>query len=191
MIFEGAALRVALQEFNKTRGSRSFFRALRATKDSATLAVVIEDSAALLGLGIALISVLLGQVTGWVYFDGIGSVLIGVLLVVVSFFFAIECKDLLIGEGLLPEDLEKITLILQEEPRILRFRRPLSLYLGPNQVLVNLDVNFIDELTSNEIEETIDSLESRIKAALPVVNRIYIEAETLLLRRKVATAGDA
>jgi cation diffusion facilitator family transporter len=191
MIFEGAALRVALQEFNKTRGDRSFFKALRATKDSATLAVVVEDSAALLGLVIALISVLLGQVTGWVYFDGIGSVLIGVLLVVVSFFFAIECKDLLIGEGLLPEDLEKITLILQEEPRILRFRRPLSLYLGPNQVLVNLDVNFVDELTSNEIEETIDSLESRIKAALPVVNRIYIEAETLLMRRKVATAGDA
>ena len=55
----------------------------------------------------------------------------------------------------------------------------------------NLDVNFIDELTSNEIEETIDSLESRIKAALPVVNRIYIEAETLLMRRKVVSAGDA
>ncbi len=189
MIFEGAALRVALQELSKTRGSKPFMKALRDSKDSATVAVVIEDTAALLGLVIALTSVFLGQVTGWVYFDGLGSLLIGILLVVVSLFFAVECKALLIGEGLLPEDLEKITTILKEESRILGFSRPLSLYFGPNQVLVNLDVNFIDDLTSDEIEETIDSLEWRIKTVLPVVNRIYIEAETLLKRRKVQLAG--
>jgi len=179
MIFEGAALRVALQEFNTTRGSKPFFRALKDSKDSATVAVVIEDTAALIGLVIAFSAVFLGQITGWVYFDGIGSVLIGVLLVSVSLFFAIECKALLIGEGLLPENIGKITNILEEEKCVLNFRRPLSLYFGPRQVLVNLDVNFADDLTSDEIEETIDRIESRIKAALPMVNRIYIEAETL------------
>ena len=182
MIFEGAALRVALQELNTTRGSKPFFKALKDSKDSATVAVVIEDTAALLGLVIAFIAVFLGQITGWVYFDGIGSVLIGVLLVSVSLFFAIECKALLIGEGLLPEDIEKITTILEEEKHVLEFGRPLSLYFGPSQVLVNLDVNFADNLTPDDIEKTIDSLEFKIKAALPLVNRIYIEAETLRRR---------
>ncbi len=109
MIFEGAALRVALQEFNANRNSKPFFRALKDSKDTATVAVVIEDTAALFGLVIAFFAVLLGQITGWVYFDGLGSILIGVLLVSVSLFFAIECKALLIGEGLLPKDIDKIT----------------------------------------------------------------------------------
>jgi len=178
-LFEGAALRVALREFNKGRGSKPFFRALKDSKDSATVAVVIEDTAALLGLVIAFFAVFLGQLTGWEYFDGLGSVLIGVLLVTVSLFFAIECKALLIGEGLLPEDVDKISTILEKEERVLSFSRPLSLYFGPSQVLVNLDVNFADDLTPDGIEETIDSLEVKIKAALPVVNRIYIEAEAL------------
>jgi len=188
MAFEGAALRVALRHFNSSRGSKPFFRALRDSKDTSTVAVVIEDTAALLGLVIAVLSVFLGHLTGWVYFDGLGSLLIGILLLCVSLFFAIECKELLIGEGLLPEDVDKITAILSEDARVLRFRRPLSLYLGPNQVLVNLDVNFADELTANDIEEVVDILETRIKAALPVVTRIYIEAETLVRRRRADEA---
>lgn len=185
MIFEGAALRVALQEFKKTRGEKPFFRALRDSRDSTTVAVVIEDTAALLGLFIAFFSILLSQLTGWLYFDGLGSVVIGTLLVFVSLFFAIECKALLIGEGLLPEDLEKIINILEKEQQVLSFLRPLSLYFGPNQVLVNLDVNFADELTSDDIERIIDRLESQIKTAIPEVNRIYIEAETLSRRGRI------
>ncbi len=188
MLFEGAALRVALGEFNKSRGSKPFFKALKDSKDSATVAVVIEDSAALIGLLIAFSSVLLGQLTGWVYFDGLGSVLIGLLLVTVSLFFAMECKALLIGEGLLPVDVDKITTILEADKHVLSFRRPLSLYFGPNQVLINLDVNFADELTPDGIEEAIDRIETKIKTALPVVNRIYIEAEAL--RRRGRRQGE-
>ena len=147
--------------------------------------MVIEDTAALLGLVIAFSTVFLGQMSGWIYFDGLGSVMIGVLLVTVSLFFAIECKALLIGEGLLPEDIDKITSILQEEIHVLDFRKPLSLYFGSDQVLVNLEVNFVDDLTSDDIELTVSRLESRIKAALPVVNRIYIEAATLRRRSSI------
>lgn len=184
MIFEGAALRVALREFKTTRRNRPFFQALRESKESTTIAVVVEDSAALIGLLIALLSVLLGQLTGWVYFDGIGSVLIGLLLVGVSFFFAVECKALLVGEGLGAANVEKIQMILEKEPRIARHHRPLSLYFGPNEVLVNLDVHFVDGLSSDEIEETVDRVEKRIKEAVPKVNRIYIEAETIQSRKK-------
>lgn len=182
MIFEGSALRVALREFEVSRRNRPFFQALRESKDSTTIAVVVEDTAALAGLLIALLSVLLGQLTGWVYFDGIGSVLIGLLLVSVSYFFAVECKALLVGEGLGTENIDKIQAILEEEPNISNHRRPLSLYFGPNEVLVNLDVHFNDELSSDAIEQTIDRVEALIKAAVPKVNRIFIEAETI--RRK-------
>jgi cation diffusion facilitator family transporter len=183
MVFEGSALRLALKQFNVSRRNKPFLRALRDSKDTSTVAIVIEDSAALIGLMIALLSVFLGQVSGWPYFDGIGSVLIGLLLVAVSFFFAAECKALLIGEGLLPEEVEKIQQVLEEETRVLAYRRPLSLYFGPSEVLVNLDVNFVDELTSDEIEVTIDRIEARIKTALPAVNRIYIEADSIKTKK--------
>ena len=183
MIFEGAALRVALKQFNASRRNKPFMRALKDSKDSSTVAVVVEDTAALLGLMIAFLSVLLGHLSGWPYFDGIGSVLIGVLLVSVAFFFAVECKALLVGEGLLSEEIEKIDQILDEEPRVSVYRRPLSLYFGPNEVLVNLDVHFIDDLNSDQIEQTVDRIEDRIKTALPSVNRIYIEADTIKTKK--------
>jgi len=183
MIFEGSALRVALKQFNLNRRKKNFFAALKDSKDTTTVAVVVEDSAALYGLIIALLSVFLGHVTGWVYFDGIGSVLIGVLLLSVSIFFAIECKALLIGEGLMAGNIEKIEEILRKDSRVTSFKRPLSLYFGPNEVLVNLDVHFIDGLNSDEIEDAVDQIEVYIKAAVPKVNRIFIEAETIRRRK--------
>ena len=191
MIFEGAALRIALQQFNSNRGSKPFFQALRDSKDTPTVAVVIEDTAALLGLVIAFSTVFLVQLSGWAFLDGLGSILIGMLLVTVSLFFAIECKALLIGEGLLPEDIDKITTILQDEMHVLDSRKPLSLYFGSDEVLVNLDVNFVDDLTSDDIELTVSRLESRIKAALPVVNRIYIEASTLSRRSDIEAENNS
>lgn len=179
MIFEGSALRVALKEFNAHRGTNSFFQELVDSKDTSTAAIVIEDTAALVGLVIAFLSVFAADITGNVYFDGIGSILIGALLIGVSLFFAVECKDLLIGEGLVQSDLDKITTILDQEENVSVYKRPLSLYFGPNEVLVNLDVNFKDELTSDDIEATIDRIEAKIKQALPSVNRIFIEAETI------------
>ena len=177
--FEGYALSVALKQFNKTRGDKSLYQALVDSKDTATSAVVIEDTAALLGLIIALVCLLLGQFTGIVYFDGLGSVLIGLLLISVSLFFAIECKGLLIGEGLMSEDVTKIENILKAEPNVNKNSRPLSLYFGPEEVLVNLDVNFIDDLNSDEIESTIDRIESNIRKELPSVKRIFIEARAI------------
>ena len=111
------------------------------------------------------------------------NALIGLLLISVSWFFATECKDLLIGEGLMPEDLKKITDILDEEESIEAYKRPLSLYFGPSEVLVNLDANFKDELTADEIELSIDRIEKNIKTAIPAVNRIFIEAETIKTKK--------
>lgn len=183
MVFEGSALFVAMKHFNISRRGRPLMRALTESKDSSTVAIVIEDTAALLGLIIALLSVLLGQLTGWPYFDGIGSVLIGLLLISVSFFFAIECKGLLVGEGLLPENVAKIHQVLDDDPLVNTYRPPLSLYFGPSEVLVNLDVQFVDGLSAAEVESAVDRIEAEIYKALPKVNRIYIEADTIKTRK--------
>jgi divalent metal cation (Fe/Co/Zn/Cd) transporter len=105
----------------------------------------------------------------------------------VSLFFAHECKGLLVGEGLLPEDVEAVSRILAEEPTVEAFKRPLSLYFGPSEVLVNLEVDFNDDLSSDDIEKAIDGIEVKIKERIPVVNRIFIEAETI--RRSVKAKG--
>lgn len=187
IIFEGSALLIGLKEFNKTRDNTSFYKALIDTKDTSTAAIVIEDSAAVAGLTIALLTLFLGQVTGIEYFDGIGSVLIGLLLLSVSTFFAIECKSLLIGEGLPESAIHKINSILSKDEDVSAFKRPLTLFFGPNEVLVNLNVNFKDDLVSDEIEQIIDRLENKIKKEIPSVNRIFIEAETILTKKKRKT----
>ena len=144
--FEGSALYVALKQFNANRREKSLVKELVVSKDTATAAIVIEDTAALVGLVIALIAVFISDATGNVYADGAGSVLIGLLLVSVSLFFAIECKDLLIGEGLVQDDIQVIKDILEEEDNVTIYKRPLSLYFGPNEVLINLDVKFKNQL---------------------------------------------
>jgi cation diffusion facilitator family transporter len=179
ILIEGNALRIAMREFNLSRGNKPMMKAIRESKDTSTVAIVIEDGAAVLGLLIALICVLLGHLTGIQYFDGIGSTLIGILLISVSWFFAMECKGLLVGEGLLQSDLQKIHSILSADDKVLDFNPPLSMYLGPNEVLLNLDINFKDGLTADEIEASIDVIESQITEAIPSINRIYIEAETI------------
>lgn len=179
LVFEGLALRVALRQFNSKRGGERFLKALRDSKDSSLVAIVIEDTAACIGLCIAIVSLLLVQFTGILLFDGIGSVLIGVLLITVSGFFAVECKGLLIGEGLRRVNLDKVEKVLTDSPNVIAFSRPLSLFMGPEEVLINVDVNFKDDLSSDEIEQEVDYLENKIKEVVPLVNRIYIEAEAL------------
>ncbi|BDD01134.1 cation diffusion facilitator family transporter [Persicobacter psychrovividus] len=179
LVFEGSALRVALQEFKKGANGLPFIKALRESKDSSTVAIVIEDTAACIGLVLALISVILGHVTGIVYFDGLGSISIGLLLIGVSLFFAAECKGLLIGEGLSSKNVDKIQMILKKHPYVDSAKRPLSLYFGPSEVLLNVEVDFKDELTAREIEQTVVTIEDAIKQEVPAVNKIFIEADKL------------
>ncbi len=184
IIFEGSALTIALKQFKKTTGGKSLYKAIRETKDTSTAAIIIEDSAAVSGLLIALLSLILGQVTGIAYFDGIGSVLIGLLLLTVSTFFALECKSLLIGEGLSEKEIKQITNILSEDKDVSAYTRPLSLFFGPEDILLNLNINFKDGLVADQIEQVIDRLERKIKQAIPHVNRIFIEAETIIAKNK-------
>ena len=176
---EGVSLSVALREFNAARGDVSPLRFIREAKDPSLFTVVLEDSAAEIGLLLAFLGTLLGHLTGNPYFDGVASVLIGVLLACVAVILLRETKGLIIGEGFSAGELRKVARIVEADPNVRKCGRILSLYLGPHDLLVTIDVTFDEKADGDEIERSIDSIERSIVAAFPQTTRIFIEPEKL------------
>ena len=177
MVFEGAALFAALRVFNKVRGNLGYFEAVRQGKDPALFTVLFEDTAALAGLFVAGIGLAIGQLTGWVYADGVASVTIGAILGFVAIMLALETKGLLIGEAARSETVEGIEEMVLSEPNINQINELLTMHIGPEFVLVTMTVDFNDHTTAAELEETIYRLDRAIKAKYPRVKRVFIEAE--------------
>ena len=192
---EGMSLSVALREFNAARGKMKPLRFIREAKDPSLFTVVLEDSAALIGLLLAFLGTLLGHVTGNPYFDGIASVLIGVLLACVAVLLLRETKDLLIGEGLNGAELRQVKEIVEANPNVVKCGRILTLYLGPHDLLMAIDVTFAESLDRDAIDATIDAIERAIVKELPQTTRIFIESEDLKATRagalRISEAIDA
>ncbi|MEM9721468.1 MAG: cation diffusion facilitator family transporter [Bacteroidota bacterium] len=183
ILFEGAALALALKSFNKVRKGKPFWNAIKTSKDPASFAVILEDSAALLGLLVALLGVFLTQYTGDPKWDGIASLVIGVLLAIIAGLLAVESKALLIGESAEPEIRESIKEIAIADPSVHKMLDPVTLHFGPEVVLLALDAEFEDELTADEIEAAIRRIETQIREKHPIIKRIYIEAKAIHARK--------
>lgn len=175
--FEAYSFSVAFGEFKQMRGSRTFRETLMLAKDPTIPVVLAEDTAALFGLAIALVAVLLSDVTGWAGWDAIGSTLIGLLLGVVAFFLASRTHSLLLGESAAPEDRAKVETIATSVPNVLRVTQLLSMHLGPRNVILALKVQFARELDLAGVEKTIDTLEERIREELPHMRYIFVEPD--------------
>jgi cation diffusion facilitator family transporter len=184
MVFEGAAWIVAYREFGRFRGRRSLWKAIRVAKDPTTFAVLFEDTAALAGLVVAFLGIFLGQVFQNPYFDGGASVLIGVILCLTALLLLRETKALLMGESASPEVVNGIMAITNANPAVVRSGRPLTMHMGPEDILVNLDVHFREELSAPEVEEAIDSLEFSIRKAHSDVKKIFIEVQSVSRRSR-------
>ena len=178
-IIEGMSLSVALREFNAARGDTKPLQFIKEAKDPSLFTVVLEDSAALTGLLLAFLGTLLGHLTGSAYFDGAASVLIGVLLALVAIILLRETKGLLIGEGLKGDELVQVARIVEADPRVHKCGRILSLYLGPQDLLINIDVTFEEKASRDAIDEAIDGIEREIVRAFPQTTRIFVEPENL------------
>ncbi|HIP94813.1 MAG TPA: cation transporter [Leucothrix sp.] len=178
MVFEGAAFFFALKEFKKVKGQLTYFEALKQGKDPSIFVVLFEDGAALLGLVVALIGVFLAERTGIAMFDGIASVVIGVILAVTATFLAIETKGLLIGESADPEIVKAIHAMVDEIDPIERTNEVLTMHMGPNYILVNVSADFAPAASSDEVEGSIAELDKRIKKRFSNVKRIFVEAES-------------
>ena len=142
-------------------------------------AILLEDLAALVGLVIALIGIFFGHLLNNLYFDGAASAAIGVLLVGMAIFMLGEAKGLLLGEGASDAVLSDLQQLVGQDPAVERLRPPLSMYLGPTDAILALDVSFKDQLTAAEIEQAVDRLQTVIKAQHPDFKRIFIEASAL------------
>ena len=186
-IIEGVSLSVALREFNAARGDTPPLQFIKEAKDPSLFTVVLEDSAAEAGLLLAFLGTLLGHLTGNAYFDGIASVLIGVLLACVAIVLLRETKGLLIGEGFNADELIEVARIVEDDPRVRKCGRILSYYLGPHDLLVAIDVTFEEGASRDAIDEAIDGIEREIVRAFPQTTRIFIEPENLRATKAAAS----
>ncbi len=180
LVFEGSSWTVALRQLlKKKKDDRSLWRAVRESKDPGVYTVLAEDSSAIVGLVLAFMGVLLTQITGAPAFDGLASIGIGVLLAAVALFLAYETRSLLVGESD-PDVARTVRRLAASEPLIARVGTPLTMQLGPNDLLVNLGVQFQPDLDAVEIIRAIDELERAIRREHPQVTRVFVEAEPLV-----------
>jgi divalent metal cation (Fe/Co/Zn/Cd) transporter len=152
---------------------------VKRSKDPATFTVVVEDLAALAGLVIAFLGIALGRLLDNHYLDGVASVLIGFLLVVVAIFLTVETKGLLVGESADPVRVEKIKRAVLADSMVLNVGELLTMQLGPHDVLVNIEVNFRPGLTVAQLDEALDRVEASIREAEKDVTRVFLEAGSL------------
>ena len=177
-VFEAAAWWVAFKEFRRRKGGQGYWQAIRDSKDPAVITVLFEDSAALLGLAVAFAGIGLAQLLGAPVFDGLASIVIGVILAATAAALAYETKGLLIGESASDAIRDGVTTIVEGERGIRTVNEVLTMHMGPDDILLNLSVDFADDLGSVEVEAVISELERRIKAAHPEIKRLFIEAQS-------------
>jgi len=177
MLFEGAAWVFALTEFTKAKGKWGYIEAVQRGKDPSMFVVLFEDAAAMLGILVAFIGILLSQITGNPIYDGAASVIIGLILAGTAAWLAYEIKGLLIGESARPEIVKGVKEIAKSYPKIKHVNEILTLHMGPDFILLNLSVDFADSLLAGDLEDTISRLDRQIKQAYPKIKRIFVEAE--------------
>jgi len=178
--FEGYIWNVSRKALNKRRKpGASLWQTVHASKDASVFTVFIEDTAALLGLAIAAVGILLGQVFDSPYFDPAASVLIGLLLVGAAFALARETGALLVGEGIGTDATRRVCEILRGDPSIEDVGKVLSMQLGPDEVLLTVAVRFNRGMRIDEVEAAIERLEKAVAAAYPAIRHIYFESGAL------------
>lgn len=180
-VFEAAALTVSIREFNHQNPDRkdNLWTGIKRSKDPSSFIVIFEDAAALLGLGVAFAGVYLSQVTANPMFDGLASIIIGVLLTIVAIVLVFKTKGLLIGESAVPETQESIKNIIQTDPSVIGMGQLITFHLGPKDVMLALNIEFADALSADEIEAAVRRLEANIRKSHTEVKRIFIEAASM------------
>lgn len=180
-VFEGAALTVSIRQFKKAQVDKELglWKAIGQSKDPSAFIVIVEDSAALVGLAIAFAGVWLSETTGNPIYDAIASISIGALLTIVATALVAKTKGLLVGESASLATRESIKTIVRSDQAVSEFESPITLHLGPEDILVALNIEFRDQLSSDEIEAAVRRIEKTIRGTHSEVKRIFIEAASM------------
>lgn len=178
LLFEGASWWVAMRAFRAGKGALGWFEAFRASKDASTFTVLFEDTAALLGLLIALAGVAAAHATGDPRLDGYASLGIALVLAAASMLLARETKGLLLGEAAHPRVRDAILRIAAADPGVRRANGVLTVQLGPNSVAAALSAEFEDALTTPQIEACVDRIEAEVRRSHPDVVSLFVKPQT-------------
>jgi cation diffusion facilitator family transporter len=177
IVMESFSFRVAIRESRPMKGAQGWVAFIRKTKNPELPVVLLEDFGALVGLVIAMTAVVLTVVTGNADFDGIGTIAIGVLLIVIAVVLAREMKSLLIGEAASDADVATMTAAIEGDPHVRRLIHLRSEHIGPEELLVAAKIEFDHSLTVPELSAAIDDVERRIREAVPSARRLFVEPD--------------
>jgi cation diffusion facilitator family transporter len=181
-VFEGASLAIAVRQFRRSIGDAPFWASLGSSKDPTLYTVIAEDSAALAGLATAAIGVFASHALGMPAFDAGASIVIGLLLCGVSSLLVVQARRLLVGEAVGTEMAESIRAIAQAEPTVHRAGWPLTMHLGPDDVLLALDAEFKTGVPAEEVSRAVYRIEDAVRQRFPEIGRIYIESRRVSQR---------
>ncbi|HWS45799.1 MAG TPA: cation diffusion facilitator family transporter [Acidimicrobiia bacterium] len=177
-VMEALSFRTGMREAGVVRpAGETWWQFIRHTKGPDLPVVLLEDTAALIGLCLALVGVTLAEVTGNSRWDAIGSLAIGALLVAVAVVLVVEMGSLLVGEAARPEDVARIRATIEAFPAVRRCIHLRTEHLGPDEIIVATKVEFLHELTVPQLATTIDDLEVEIRAAEPRATLIFVEPD--------------
>jgi cation diffusion facilitator family transporter len=177
IVLESFSLRTALGESAHERQGISILEFVRRAKAPELPVVVLEDIAALVGLALALVGVSAAVITGNGVYDGIGTIFIGLLLIVVAVLLGAETKSLLVGEGASERDVQAIRAAATDGAGVEQIIHMKTLYLGPDELLVAMKVAVSPTNSAQDVSAAINAVERRVRAAVPLARVIYIEPD--------------
>jgi len=180
MIFEGTSFVIALKEFNASRGEITWWDAIVRSKDPSNFLVLFEDGAAVSGLLVVMVCIFLGHRYDMPELDGLASICVGLILVLVSVILARESRSLLMGESIMPENQRKIIAIAEQDEAVLKVQHLLSTYQAPEVIVLMLIITFKEHLETLEINLAIDRIRKAIKKEYPLVRFVIIQPESLV-----------
>ncbi|MBT2335244.1 cation diffusion facilitator family transporter [Variovorax paradoxus] len=188
-LFEGTSFLIALRQFRVQSRGAPFRQALGQSKDPTTYTVLAEDSAALVGLAVAALGIYSSHRLDMPALDGAASVVIGLLLAGVAVLLISQARGLLIGEGIRPETARAIRSLAMEQPSVQDVGHVLSMYIGPDEVLAVVDLNFKEGTATGEAADAIAAIEHQVRARFPMIRRLFIEASEAPVEATSARAG--
>jgi len=177
LVLEGLSLRTAVRAASPMRGQQSWWSFIRTTKQPELAVVLLEDTAAEVGLGFAFLGVGLSAITGDGLYDALGTLAIGGLLAVVAVVLGVEMYSLLLGEAASPEEQEAVQRTIASTPGVARLIQLRTMHLGPEELLVAARVELDPSLSADDAARVIDQAQADLRAAVPTARIIYLEPE--------------
>jgi len=189
LVFEGMSWGVAMREFRSAKGKGGYFQAVRESKDPTMFMVLFEDSAAVIGLLIALAGVAASEALDRPMLDGVASIVIGILLGVVAIFLAIEAKGLLIGESASSEVVSSICAIARGHAGVDRSNGLFTVHLSPDQIVAAISVDFADRLSAADVERIVAAIEERVRTVHPEVVLLLVKPQSAATFERIGVHG--